>query len=226
MNEEASPNESGTIKVWDPVVRIGHWLIVAGVLTAYFTGDDVPTLHVWAGYTVAVVVLVRLIWGVVGTRHARFASFVRGPAAARAYFSRLVKGTAKRSLGHNPAGAIMIVALLLALAGTTGSGMTLLALDEGRGPLAPLIASSTISETVADASAWSGEEDDGEHGRHNEADEHDADGYEGGVVGTVHKVFVYLTLGLALLHVVGVVWSSVAHRENLVAAMVTGRKRR
>lgn len=223
MNEEASPNASGTVRVWDPVVRIGHWLIVAGVLTAYFTGDDVPTLHGWAGYTVAIVVLVRLIWGLVGTRHARFASFVRGPAAARAYLCGLVKGTAKRSVGHNPAGAIMIVALLLALAGTTGSGMTLLALEEGQGPLAPLIASSAVSET--DASAWSGDEDDGEHGRYDEAGEHDADGHESGVVGTVHKVFVYLTLGLALLHVVGVVWSSIAHRENLVAAMVTGRKR-
>lgn len=220
MNDEASPQEPGTVSVWDPVVRIGHWLIVAGVLTAYFTGDDVPTLHVWAGYTVAVVVLVRLVWGVVGTRHARFASFVRGPGAARAYVSGLVSGTARRSLGHNPAGAIMIVALLLALAGTTGSGMTLLALEEGRGPLAPLIAPYSVSEMDVGVTARSGDEDHDEPSRRDESGEHAA-----GLVGTVHKAFVYLTLGLALLHVLGVAWSSIAHRENLVAAMVHGRKR-
>lgn len=225
----ADSQPGAQLKVWDPIVRIGHWVIVTGVLTAYFTGDDVPTLHVWAGYTVAAAVLLRVVWGFIGPRQARFSSFVKGPGAVAAYLKGLATARAERSLGHNPAGGAMIVALLLALSVTTGSGMTLLALEEGAGPLAPIIAQSkpaearaagdTPSEAYERAEASEDEHEGGESlGEQGESESNE-------LVETIHKTFVYLTLILAFLHVLGVLWSSLAHRENLVAAMFTGRKR-
>ena len=64
--------------VWDLVVRLSHWTVAVGFFVAYFA-EDVLTLHVWAGYVVGVVVLLRLVWGFVGPQRARFADFVHGP---------------------------------------------------------------------------------------------------------------------------------------------------
>ena len=69
-----------SIKVWDLFVRIGHWTIVAGFAIAYLS-EDLPSLHVWAGSIVGAAVLIRIIWGFVGPRRARFSDFVHAPAA-------------------------------------------------------------------------------------------------------------------------------------------------
>jgi cytochrome b len=227
-SEPAADSKPREVKVWDPVVRIGHWVIVIGVLVAYFSGDDWQTIHVWAGYTVAAAVVIRIVWGFAGTRHARFASFVRGPGAAVQYVRGLADGSAKRTIGHNPAGAVMILLLLASLAGTTGTGLALYAVEEGRGPLAGLITTSTAGGGEMPAASTrpsAGDDDDdeyGERGEHGESGESDEDG--GGLAG-LHKFLVYLTLALAGLHVAGVIASSLAHGENLVRSMVTGRKR-
>lgn len=223
-SEAAADSKPREIKVWDPVVRIGHWVIVIGVLVAYFSGDDWQTIHVWAGYTVAAAVVIRILWGFAGTRHARFASFVRGPGAAVQYVRGLADGSAKRTVGHNPAGAIMILLLLASLAGTTGTGLALYAVEEGRGPLAGFITTSTAGggEMPAASTSSHAEGEDDEYGEHGE----DEEGGEGGDwLEDLHKFLVYLTLGLAGLHIAGVIASSLAHGENLVRSMVTGRKR-
>jgi len=231
--------KTATVRVWDPIVRIGHWVLVIWVFTAYFTGDEVPTVHVWAGYAVAATVVIRVLWGLFGTRHARFSSFVTGPGRVWAYIRGLATGRAKRSVGHNPAGAAMTLALLLALTGTTGTGMALLAVEEGQGPLSPFIAQEGEAATLAPGSRTHGDyQEAGERGEYesHESGEHEQDGREtygeghregGGeeLLETLHSAFVYLTLALAALHVVGVLASSIAHGENLPKAMVTGRKR-
>ena len=74
-----------TIVLWDPIVQIGHWVLVAGFFTTYFTGDEFFQQHVWAGYVVAATVAMRIVWGFIGPKHARFSSFVRSPAAIGAY---------------------------------------------------------------------------------------------------------------------------------------------
>lgn len=215
--------ERKTIRVWDPIVRLVHWGVVIAFFTAYLTGDELPGLHTWAGYTVAVLVLVRLVWGVVGTRHARFASFVRGPAAVLGYLRGILSGKAERHIGHNPAGAAMIVALLISLAGTAGTGMALLAVEKGEGPLAGIIADDAPAAITDQASRRIGYDDDD----HDEREEHGEYGESeaGETIEGLHSAFVYLTLVLAGLHVMGVVASSLAHGENLVRAMITGRKR-
>ena len=95
---DAEGRATGQVRVWDPLVRIGHWLLVAAFFTAYIAGDDAQTVHVWAGYTVAAIIAWRIVWGVVGSRHARFTDFVRGPGAAFAYLRGMASGKARRHL--------------------------------------------------------------------------------------------------------------------------------
>ncbi|MGB7481849.1 MAG: cytochrome b/b6 domain-containing protein [Burkholderiaceae bacterium] len=117
-----SAAEAKTVRVWDPLVRIFHWSLVATFFGAYLLGDDGGQLHQALGYGVLGLVAFRLLWGVVGSRHARFASFVPSYRQLTGYLKDLVAGREAHYLGHNPAGAVMIVALLLALIGTGTTG--------------------------------------------------------------------------------------------------------
>lgn len=187
------------VKVWDPLVRVFHWTLVIGFFTAYFTEGEEETLflHTWAGYTVAGLILVRVLWGFIGTRHARFRDFVFRPATIKAYLVDVLKLKPKRYLGHNPAGGAMIVLLLISLSLTAFFGMSLYAVDENAGPLAGWLGG--LGETQSEI--W---ED---------------------VFKEVHEFFANFTLFLVITHVAGVIVESLLHRENLARAMVTGRKR-
>ena len=114
---------SGTVPVWDPLVRVFHWSLVAAFAVAWLTGDDLETVHEVAGYTIAGLVMFRLLWGVVGPRHARFADFVYRPATVIGYLADTIRLRAKRHIGHNPAGGAMVIALLVALSATAGTGI-------------------------------------------------------------------------------------------------------
>ena len=129
----------GRVRVWDPLVRIFHWSLVAAFATAYIVEDDLLGVHVWAGYLVLTLIAVRVVWGFVGTRHARFTDFVRGPRQVLGYLTDAMRFKAKRYLGHNPAGGAMVVALLLLVGATGISGMALYGAEELSGPLAPLM---------------------------------------------------------------------------------------
>jgi len=102
------------ILVWDAPVRVFHWLMVISFAGAYLSAESERwrLLHVTLGYTLAGLIVFRLLWGLVGTRHARFASFVRGPRAAWHYLRALTGPRPQHHVGHNPAGALAIVALL------------------------------------------------------------------------------------------------------------------
>ncbi|HEX5685102.1 MAG TPA: cytochrome b/b6 domain-containing protein [Ideonella sp.] len=110
--------------IWDAPVRVFHWLAVLSFAGAYLTAESERwrLVHVTLGYTLAGLVAFRVVWGFIGTRHARFASFVRGPAAAVAYLRALLAGKSAPHPGHNPAGALAIVALLALAAGVTATG--------------------------------------------------------------------------------------------------------
>ncbi len=109
-----STNHNASILVWDLPVRVFHWLLVFSFAGAFITAESErwALVHITLGYTVAALVAFRLVWGLVGTRTARFASFVRGPAAVWSYLKSLPSGAPQHHLGHNPAGALAILALL------------------------------------------------------------------------------------------------------------------
>ena len=102
------------ILVWDAPVRVFHWLLALSFVGAYLTAESERWrgLHVTLGYTVAGLVAFRLLWGLIGTRHARFRAFVRGPGVVRRYFMAMLHGSPPHSTGHNPLGALAIVGLL------------------------------------------------------------------------------------------------------------------
>lgn len=167
--------------VWDLPTRLIHWLLAAGFVAAAWIslglGEHSPLFpyHAVIGLTLAVVVAFRLVWGLIGTRHARFGSFVYGPGAVLAYLKGAVLGGGKRYIGHNPGSAYAIFAMLALLVALAVTGIML--------------------------------------GRGNESAKE------------VHELCTYALLGVAGVHVVGVILHSARHRENITAGMVNGRKR-
>lgn len=111
-----------TVKIWDPFVRIFHWSLVASFAVAWLTAGELKNVHEIAGYAAGVLVTSRLVWGLVGSRYARFRQFIRSPSQTIGYASDVLARREARYLGHNPLGAVMIVWLLLAMSvvATTG----------------------------------------------------------------------------------------------------------
>lgn len=110
------------IRVWDPVIRLFHWSLVGLFLAnALFTrpGKDV---HVWVGYAIGALLLVRVIWGFAGSRHARFSDFPPAPAAALGQLSEMATGRRIRHAGHSPLGALMVYNILLTMTGIVATG--------------------------------------------------------------------------------------------------------
>lgn len=182
MSTGTSPSdlEPGEVRVWDPFVRIFHWGLVACIALNEFVIDDGERVHQWIGYAAGALVLARIVWGFVGTRHARFADFWPTPARLRAHLADLRAGRHGTHAGHNPLGALMMLALLavvLAL-GVTGWLQT--------------------------TDAFWGEE----------------------WLQELHEELAEALLGLAGVHVAAALLMSAVERTNLVAAMVSGIKRR
>ncbi|NBE08873.1 cytochrome b/b6 domain-containing protein [Paragemmobacter ruber] len=110
------------VKVWDPLVRLFHWSLVAGFAANIFVTAHGKAAHRWVGYAVAGLIVLRLIWGIVGTRHARLAGFLPRPEAVVGQLTDMATGRRRVHEGHSPLGALMIVNLILTMAGLAASG--------------------------------------------------------------------------------------------------------
>jgi cytochrome b len=112
------------ILVWDAPVRVFHWLLVLSFAGAYITSESERwrLVHVTLGYTMGGLIAFRIIWGLIGTRYARFGSFVRGPSAVLRYLRALWTGVPEHHVGHNPAGALAIVLLMICSVTIVASG--------------------------------------------------------------------------------------------------------
>ncbi|MDD3652089.1 cytochrome b/b6 domain-containing protein [Immundisolibacter sp.] len=199
-------------KVWDLGIRIGHWLLVLAFAVAYVTEGEPRWLHVYAGYAIGAWVVLRLLWGFVGPRHARFADFVRGPRQVLAHVRGIARLKPPRYLGHDPTGGWMVLALLLGLTGTVISGLALYAVEDHAGPLAAWVGTAAPSETAG-----------GDHRQSGALRQPEGEGEE--ALEEIHEVFANLTLALVFIHIGGVLLVSFTTRENLILAMFTGRKR-
>ncbi|MCW8901764.1 MAG: cytochrome b/b6 domain-containing protein [Gammaproteobacteria bacterium] len=129
-------NTEKTIKIWDPFIRIFHWTLVLSFFIAYITEEDYLTIHSFAGYTLLALLSLRIVWGFIGTRHARFSDFTYSPQTIKAFIKDTIKARAKRYLGHNPAGGAMILLLIISLLITSFTGIAVYGLEEQSGPLA------------------------------------------------------------------------------------------
>ena len=205
-----------------PFVLLSHWILVAAFFIAYFCEDDLLSLHVWAGYVLGVIVLLRIVWGVVGPRHARFSDFLYRPTEVMTYMRELLSFRGKRYLGHSPAGGAMVVTLLLGLLVTVGSGLVLYAIEENAGPLVGWVAPHSERGIVQEQFDHNDNDDADEIEDHNESGETEA---AGDLWEEAHDVLANLMLWLVILHVAGVLLASYVHRENLTKAMITGLKR-
>ena len=177
LPSELEPDE---VRVWDPFVRIFHWGLVACIALNEFVVDDGEQVHQWIGYAASALVLARIVWGFVGTRHARFSDFWPTPARLRAHLADLLAGRHGAQVGHNPLGALLMLALL-AVVLALGAGAWLQTTD-----------------------AFWGEE----------------------WLQELHEELAEALLGLAGVHVAAALLMSGVEHTNLVAAMVSGIKRR
>ncbi len=165
--------------VWDLPVRVFHWALAASFAGAYVLSESerLRNVHVMLGYTVLGLIAFRLLWGLVGTRYARFSSFAYGPHKAFAYLRSLASGRARDYTGHNPAGSWAVYAILILGVATGATGY--MNFNE--------LGGESLEE--------------------------------------IHGALANAWMAVVVLHVLGVIASSLAHRENLVRAMLTGYKR-
>lgn len=122
----SADESSCRIRVWDLPTRLFHWLLVSAVTACLVTGAmglSAMALHMQSGLAVLGLLMFRLGWGFAGGRQSRFTAFVSGPRAVAGYAVDMLRGTAARTLGHNPLGGWSILAMLLALAVQTGTGL-------------------------------------------------------------------------------------------------------
>lgn len=168
-----------TIEVWDLPLRLWHWALALCVLIAWFTPTVYDTLHRIVGYSVIALLAFRLIWGLWGGRYSRFRMVGVRLRAAPNYLWNLRRGITGRYIGLNPAGTLMLVALLMSL---TVSAIT-----------------GALSVTVTFFGVWWIED--------------------------THAYASDAAMVLIVLHIGGVVLMGLLQRENLIRAMITGRKR-
>lgn len=163
--------------------------MVAFVIS-WATQEEYYNLHLQAGYATLGLVCMRLVWGFIGSKHARFTDFICSPKTIIAYLELLLRGDSKRYIGHNPAGGAMVALLLTGLLAVTLSGIALDAAENWSGPLSGMNLFRYTS-----------------------------------FIKSVHSISTDFLLVAIPFHLLGVIYSSLAYRENLIKSMITGKKR-
>ncbi len=155
------PDIQSRVKVWDVPTRLFHWSLalctLAACISAELGGDQALRLHFLSGYAVLILVVFRMLWGFAGPRYARFGQFVRGPAATVRYALALLRGTQEPSYagrpGHNPLGAVSVLALLAICAVQAASGLFSSDAIASEGPLARFVSEAAVKRCTA-LHAW------------------------------------------------------------------------
>ena len=208
--------ETNASRRWDPIVKITHWGVAAVVVCNALIVGEGSIAHIYAGYTLAGLLALRMLWGVIGTRPARFASFPPSPARALAHLRAIRAGEREQHVSHNPLGALMAYALWAVLAVIIASGIAM----AGAPP--------AIDSTMTASQIVSGEEHGDEYGEHGEGGEEGEESEEGGEGGEVfeevHEIAVNLLYLLILLHIGGVAFETARSGKRTLTAMLPGAK--
>jgi cytochrome b len=215
-----------TIKVWDIFVRAFHWSLVVAIITQLVTAEDAKSVHAIVGYFIVALLVLRIIWGFIGSKHARFKDFVYPPADILGYLKGLFQGRPKHYIGHNPAGGAMACLLLFTLVLTTLTGLLTYG-SEGKGPFA-LQPASFVNSAAANDEHQRSDEDRDHHdsAEYDQKDQHGQGNLQSGHFWKeLHETLVGFLLFLAGIHICGVIASSYVHKENLILAMFTGKKK-
>lgn len=148
----ADQHVSQRVRVWDPALRIFHWLLATLVIATFILGKfgpNVMTLHFWLGYAIIALLVFRVIWGFAGPPSARFSHFLRGPGAVLRYAGGMLRREPSHWPGHNPLGALAVVAMLAILIWQVGTGLILDPDDYiNVGPLADQVSAQTSRRAV------------------------------------------------------------------------------
>ncbi len=198
------------IRVWDPLLRLFHWSLVASIAIAWLTTDAGTTWHAWIGYAALGLIGFRIIWGLIGPRYARFTQFIRSPGEVLSYSRDMLQKREKRYIGHNPLGAVMVVVLLLTTAATGATGWLMTEPER----------LASLPDMPAFVTSAFADEDDGGKYEYGESDNEGASE----VLEETHEVLANLLLLLIFLHIGGVIYASYRHKEMLPLAMTTGKK--
>ena len=181
------------VRVWDAPTRLFHWLLVILVAVSLYTGNvgglAEMDWHMLSGYAILTLVAFRVVWGLIGSHHSRFRTFVRGPMAIGRYLVSFIRGPYRPTVGHNPLGGWSVVAMLAALLVQAVTG--LFANDDilTEGPLASSVSEATSNTLTA-----------------------------------VHELNALVLYGLIAVHIAAIAIYLVVKKQNLIAAMISGRK--
>lgn len=209
---------------WDPIVKITHWTIAIAVLVNAVVTREGSDAHVWVGYALASVLVLRLFWGLVGPAPARFASFPPSPARAWRHIGAIRRGEIEAHASHNPLGALMVYAIWTCLAAIALTGM---AMAGPPPPVERIWNGAPVATTgFAKADGRTGDAAEDEEAEH-EGDER-REGGEGGegdesgeeLLEEAHEVLANLLYVLILLHIAGVLFESRRTRQSLVRAIL------
>lgn len=167
------------VLIWDLPTRLFHWLLAGSFLGAFAIANVVDdesalfSVHMLLGGVMVFMVLLRIIWGVVGSRWSRFSSFAKRPGELLAYLKGVVTGTDRRYTGHNPGSSIAALTMFALIGGLAATGVLM---------------------------------------------------SRGEVFEELHEVFAWSMVAVVGVHVAGIVWHTIRHRENIALSMVDGRK--
>jgi cytochrome b len=195
--QEEFLDPQNSIKVWDIFIRSFHWILVLSFFIAYITEDHFISLHTFAGYTILALLFLRIIWGLIGTKYARFSNFTYSLSNVKLFIKETFSFKAKRYIGHNPAGGAMIILLIVSLVMCTLTGMAVYGAEDQAGPMASLFRQESL---LLSNHVWAE------------------------LLEETHEFFANFILFLVVIHIAGVLIESFIHQENLVKSMITGRK--
>jgi len=189
-----NPTQYQKQKVWDPLIRVWHWLLVISVVSGWLLGEfrtfSIMQWHMYAGYTTGVLLIVRIVWGLIGPEPVRFSALMVSPTKLRAYLSRVLLPEPSGVLGHNPLGALSVIAMLVLLIAQVSTG--LFAEDDGlffEGPLSSMVSDAWVLKLTS-----------------------------------IHHIISGALLAVVILHVSAILFYLLWKKENLVSAMITGWK--